>query len=278
MARTKMRATKSTGNRPPRQQLRCMQASRGVLLPPVGTASGDSDGSESGRDAGSGNRNSSNEGDETGEDSASSYSVEDVYYAETSERRNSGASTPVADLWHELHEVRARIKRDLAHKIRLLERLRQLGDPADEEEDLKQSNLVKENERLASELSTERAERQRVEETLGDVIRECREPLVVPELLNVALDIEVPRWTGEISPASDPLFHLRSPSTKQKVKVEDSSYNDSAVKSAAKRPRSNPSRTTESLATKRARTTPGSSSFQRQRPNNRPVPGTCIVC
>ncbi|KAJ7156640.1 hypothetical protein C8R46DRAFT_1196151 [Mycena filopes] len=150
--------------------------------------------------------NASDEGDEAGEDSASSYNVEDID-TETSEERDSGASTPVADLRHELQEVRARLDRHSAQEIGLLERLRQLGDPVDEEEDLKHMN---ENKRLASELSTERAERQRVEETLLEIRRDRRTPFVVPALFDAFVGVS--HLTDEVqSSIQSPPFYPQTP-------------------------------------------------------------------
>ncbi|KAJ7182838.1 hypothetical protein C8R43DRAFT_968210 [Mycena crocata] len=97
----------------------------------------------------------------------------------------------VNGLRRELREVRRQLDEDIIAERSLLKQLRELGVEEPEAADTVGGDIGMRVrlENVERELQAERARRRRLEEEVRDVRRECREPFVVPALLDAFLEI-----------------------------------------------------------------------------------------
>ncbi|KAJ7916767.1 hypothetical protein B0H13DRAFT_355159 [Mycena leptocephala] len=98
-------------------------------------------------------------------------------------------------LQRELRDVRRQLHADIAQERAIIENLHELG--AEDLSDASEVDFVTRAriEQFEAELQAERARRRRLEEIVEDIRRECREPFVVPSLLDAF--IEISKLTNE---------------------------------------------------------------------------------
>ncbi|KAJ7097602.1 hypothetical protein C8R44DRAFT_889140 [Mycena epipterygia] len=100
------------------------------------------------------------------------------------------------DLQRELWEVRRNLNADIAQERVVLHKLRDLGAEEEVSEAPESDFAMKARiQQLESELQSERAKRRRLEDMVEDIRRECREPFVVPALLDAF--VEISKLTNE---------------------------------------------------------------------------------
>jgi len=94
-------------------------------------------------------------------------------------------------LQRELRDVRRHLTADIAEERKIRQQLRRLGAEEPSSDSYYGDDFVTRAriQQLEDDLEYERARRRRLEEIVGDIRRECREPFVVPALLDAFVQI-----------------------------------------------------------------------------------------